>query len=191
MFVKSQIPIHRPVAIELFHISPDHFETSDSKGGPPNRFVKSTRFLRRWEALYRSLRMQDAEAKNVLEGSKVGLNFVLQLPYQWSYEYNNRAAMKKPTFSIQTRGVLPTKDSSFQVRLDCTGEVTAEVKVLLFLNVSAVSHRHNETFLTFRRSKICLKRTDGQTGECRLHNYLPRNKFVSHYTLFLCTRQKM
>ncbi|XP_065220866.1 tyrosine-protein kinase Dnt-like [Planococcus citri] len=84
------------------------------------------------------------------------------LPYSWTVEYNNRQAMKKPTFNISTQGFLPTKASTFHVKLECTGDVSAEVRVLLNLNVSAVSHRHNDTFLVFRRNKICLKRTDTQ-----------------------------
>lgn len=82
------------------------------------------------------------------------------IPYLWTVEYNNRAAMKRPTFNISTQGYLPTKVSTFHVKLECTGEVSAEVRVLLNLNVSAVSHRHNDTYLTFRRNKICLKKTD-------------------------------
>lgn len=90
---------------------------------------------------------------------------MLQVPYLWTVEYNNRAAMKRPTFNISTQGYLPTKVSTFHVKLECTGEVSAEVRVLLNLNVSAVSHRHNDTYLTFRRNKICLKKTESLSGE--------------------------
>ncbi len=73
--------------------------------------------------------------------------------------------MKKPTFNISTQGSLPTKLSTFHVKLECTGEVAAEVKISLNLNVSAVSHRHNDTYLTFRRNKFCLKKVDQQLGK--------------------------
>ncbi|XKL60975.1 hypothetical protein PGB90_008032 [Kerria lacca] len=84
------------------------------------------------------------------------------LPYFWTVEYNNRVAMKKPSFNILTQGFLPTKLSTFHIKLECTGEISAEIKISLNLNVSAVSHRHNDTFLVFRRNKFCLKRTEPQ-----------------------------
>ena len=45
-----------------------------------------------------------------------------------------------------------------RVRFPCTGLQSAEIKVLLQLNVSTYNPLHNETSLNFRRNKICLKR---------------------------------
>jgi len=44
------------------------------------------------------------------------------------------------------------------VRFPCTGLQSAEIEVLLQLNVSTYNPLHNETSLNFRRNKICLKR---------------------------------
>ncbi|KAK7575936.1 hypothetical protein V9T40_012222 [Parthenolecanium corni] len=87
---------------------------------------------------------------------------VSMLRYLWTVEYNNRAAMKKPSFDITMDGILPTKLTTFHVKLECTGELTAEVKILLNLNVSAISHRHNDTYLVLRRSKFCVKKVETQ-----------------------------
>ncbi|KAJ4450348.1 hypothetical protein ANN_01768 [Periplaneta americana] len=44
-----------------------------------------------------------------------------------------------------------------KVRFPCTGLQSAEIEVLLQLNVSTYNPLHNETSLNFRRNKICLK----------------------------------
>lgn len=104
-------------------------------------------------------------SKYSLHNSHICLPFFLQLPYLWTVEYNNRAAMKKPSFDITMDGILPTKLTTFHVKLECTGELTAEVKILLNLNVSAISHRHNDTFLVLRRNKFCVKKVETPIGE--------------------------
>ena len=45
-----------------------------------------------------------------------------------------------------------------RVRFPCTGLLSAEIEVLLQLNISTYNPLHNETSLNFRRNKICLKR---------------------------------
>lgn len=83
---------------------------------------------------------------------------MLQLPYVWSVEYSNRDAMLSPAFNISLQGHIPTlRVETFRIRFPCTGLRSAEVHVLMQLNVSTYSHRHNKTSLSFRRNKICLK----------------------------------
>lgn len=78
----------------------------------------------------------------------------------WVIEYNNKDAIAEPLFNITLRGVIPTQVETFRVALPCTGLRSAEVKVVLQLNVSSYSRIQNDTSLYFRRNKICLK------GEC-------------------------
>ncbi|XP_054268451.1 tyrosine-protein kinase Dnt-like isoform X1 [Macrosteles quadrilineatus] len=79
------------------------------------------------------------------------------LPYVWLVEYNNRDAMLEPLFNITPRGVIPTQVQTFSVSLPCTGIRSAEVKIILQLNVTSYSRIQNDTSLLFRRNKICLR----------------------------------
>ncbi|XP_068085426.1 tyrosine-protein kinase RYK [Anabrus simplex] len=79
------------------------------------------------------------------------------LPYVLAIDYDNHAAMKPPQVNISTRGLIPTQVQTFRVRFPCTGLESAEIEVLLQLNVSTYNPLHNETSLNFRRNKICLK----------------------------------
>ncbi|XP_046674030.1 tyrosine-protein kinase Dnt-like isoform X1 [Homalodisca vitripennis] len=79
------------------------------------------------------------------------------LPYVWVVEYNNRDAMLEPLFNITARGVIPTQVQTFSVALPCTGVRSAEVRVVLQLNVTSYSRIQNDTSLYFRRNKICLR----------------------------------
>ncbi|KAK7871821.1 hypothetical protein R5R35_006421 [Gryllus longicercus] len=79
------------------------------------------------------------------------------LPYVLAIDYNNHDAMLPPQVNISSRGVIPTRVQTFRVRFPCTGRLSAEIEVLLQLNVSTYNKLHNETSLNFRRNKICLK----------------------------------
>ncbi|RZF49103.1 hypothetical protein LSTR_LSTR008389 [Laodelphax striatellus] len=77
--------------------------------------------------------------------------------YMWKIEYNNMDAMLPPSFSIAKQGLLPPYPQSFTVNFHCTGQRSAEIHVLLQLNVSARKPKHQDTSITFRRNKICYK----------------------------------
>jgi hypothetical protein len=59
-----------------------------------------------------------------------------------------------------------------RVRFPCTGLQSAEIEVLLQLNVSTYNPLHNETSLNFRRNKICLKRKCGYKLKSTFHIHL-------------------
>ena len=84
-------------------------------------------------------------------------DIVLQLPYVWRVDYNNRDAMLPPAFNISLQGHIPNWVETFRIRFPCTGVRSAEIHVHMQLNVSTYNHRHNKTSLSFRRNKICLK----------------------------------
>lgn len=88
------------------------------------------------------------------------LIIVLQLPYTWNVESNNGIAMKKPELDIPESGWVPSHVQVFRLKLPCTGVVSAEVRVLLTINITAVNPKHGDVSLAFRRNKICLKTTD-------------------------------
>ncbi|XP_075223935.1 tyrosine-protein kinase Dnt-like isoform X2 [Lycorma delicatula] len=79
------------------------------------------------------------------------------MPYVWTVEYNNVDAMLPPSFSISRQGLVPFQVEPFYIRFPCTGLRSAEVHVLLQLNVSAQRPLHSDTSINFRRNKICSK----------------------------------
>ncbi|KDR13445.1 Tyrosine-protein kinase RYK, partial [Zootermopsis nevadensis] len=79
------------------------------------------------------------------------------LPYVLSIDYGNHEALSPPQLNISNRGLVPTRIQTFRVRFPCTGLQSAEIEVLLQLNISTYNPLHNETSLNFRRNKICLK----------------------------------
>lgn len=69
--------------------------------------------------------------------------------------------MKKPGLDIPESGWVPSHVQVFRLKLPCTGVVSAEVRVLLNINITAVNRKkHQDVSLVFRRIKICLKTTD-------------------------------
>lgn len=84
-----------------------------------------------------------------------GGDVVLQLPYTVSVDVNNREALPAPQLNVSRAGHVPTAVETWSVLLPCSGDVAAEVDVVLRVNVTL--HRDNVTALTFRRRKICLK----------------------------------
>ncbi|XP_050423962.1 tyrosine-protein kinase Dnt-like isoform X2 [Adelges cooleyi] len=82
------------------------------------------------------------------------------LPYTWYVESNNGIAMKKPELDIPQSGWVPSFVQIFHLKLPCTGVVSAEVRIQLTINITAVNPKHDDVVLVFRRNKICLKTTD-------------------------------
>ncbi|XP_063241635.1 tyrosine-protein kinase Drl-like [Bacillus rossius redtenbacheri] len=83
------------------------------------------------------------------------------LPYAWSFVYDNHDALRPPELDIPARGLVPAKVQTFRVRFPCSGSMSAEVLVLMQLNVSL----YNDSALSFRRNKICLKETSSPRNE--------------------------
>ncbi|XP_046409081.1 tyrosine-protein kinase Dnt-like [Ischnura elegans] len=80
------------------------------------------------------------------------------LPYVLAVDYDDRlGALRPPEFNISLRGQVPTRVQTFRVRFPCTGLRSAEIEIVMQLNVSTYNPLHNETSLNFRRNKICLK----------------------------------
>lgn len=77
------------------------------------------------------------------------------LPYSVSLEVSNRGALPSPRLNMSLSGHVPTTPETWSVLLPCSGDVAAEVDVVLRVNVTLA--RDNVTALTFRRRKICLK----------------------------------
>ncbi|VVC32788.1 Hypothetical protein CINCED_3A012530 [Cinara cedri] len=83
------------------------------------------------------------------------------LPYTWDVESNNGIAMKRPELDIPESGWVPPHVEVFRLKLPCTGVVSAEVRVQLTINITAVNRKqHKDVSLVFHRNKICLKTTD-------------------------------
>lgn len=80
---------------------------------------------------------------------------LLQLPYSVSVDVSNREALPAPQLSLSGSGRVPTSPETWTVLLNCSGHVTAEVDVVLRVNVTLT--RDTVTALTFKRRKICVK----------------------------------
>lgn len=98
---------------------------------------------------------------------------VAQLPYTWDVESNNGIAMKRPELDIPESGWVPSHVQVFRLMLPCTGVVSAEVRVQLTINITAVNPKHSNVSLVFHRNKICWKTTDmllnSLIGESKTH----------------------
>lgn len=107
------------------------------------------------------------------------LIIISQLPYTWKVESNNGIAMKKPELDIPESGWVPSHVQMFRLKLPCTGVVSAEVRVQLTINITAINPKHSDVSLVFRRNKICLKTTDmlldSLIGKCTLLYNCSRN----------------
>ncbi|XP_052121655.1 tyrosine-protein kinase Dnt-like [Frankliniella occidentalis] len=77
------------------------------------------------------------------------------LPYSVSLDVNNREALPSPRLNMSVSGHVPTAPETWSVLLPCSGDVAAEVDVVLRVNVTLA--KDNIKALTFRRRKICLK----------------------------------
>ncbi|XP_065345399.1 tyrosine-protein kinase RYK-like isoform X2 [Cloeon dipterum] len=79
------------------------------------------------------------------------------LSYSLRIEYDNFDALKPPRIDILDKGFVPVNVQPFHIHFQCTGSRSAEIEVLLQLNVTSANPKHNVTVLNFRRNKICLK----------------------------------
>lgn len=67
-------------------------------------------------------------------------------------------ALLTPRVNVSARGEVPVKLQVFRIRLPCSGLESAEIPMVLRLNVTAPpGTRYNDTMLVFKRNKICLK----------------------------------
>ncbi|XP_046742938.1 tyrosine-protein kinase Drl-like isoform X1 [Diprion similis] len=90
------------------------------------------------------------------------------LPYSMQLDYEvvgtpgrgntGMMALLPPRVNVSAQGEVPVKLQVFRIRLPCSGLASAEIPLVLRLNVSAPpGTRYNDTVLLFRRNKICLK----------------------------------
>ncbi|RWS23229.1 tyrosine-protein kinase RYK-like protein, partial [Leptotrombidium deliense] len=98
------------------------------------------------------------------------------MPYSIALSVNDISAIGTPTINITRKGQVPMKEQGsycyrhldtylilimcfiavFRISLPCTGKVSAEVDVNIYVNIT-MSPSSNVTQLTLRRKKICLK----------------------------------
>lgn len=82
-----------------------------------------------------------------------------QLRYRVSIEYESQlGGLLAPHLSIPIKGYVPITLETFTIHLPCTGNVSEEVPVGINLVVEG-SPNFNNTHMTFKRNKICLKGT--------------------------------
>lgn len=80
-----------------------------------------------------------------------------QLPYVLSVEYDaHHGALLPPHVNIPAKGYVPDLVETFTLHLPCTGNISDEVPIAINLLVQGPPKR-NDTKLTFKRNKICLK----------------------------------
>jgi hypothetical protein len=79
-----------------------------------------------------------------------------QVFYTITIEYDiHQTALKPPKLNIPYKGIMPTTVETFKVYLVCSNLVSEQVPVAINLNVHKGSARSNNTFLSFKRNKIC------------------------------------
>ncbi|XP_076324300.1 tyrosine-protein kinase RYK-like isoform X3 [Tachypleus tridentatus] len=79
-----------------------------------------------------------------------------KVKYSMAVLVNKTEALREPQLDIPSQGLLPEEQKVFQVLLPCTGKQSEEVDVRIQINVTA-ENQPNNTFLTLKRRKICLK----------------------------------
>ncbi|XP_077512569.1 tyrosine-protein kinase RYK-like [Amblyomma americanum] len=99
----------------------------------------------------------------------------LPLAYALDVQVNEgrgHRALGSPTLDVPPRGTLPVAPRSFRVRLPCTGLASAEVPVLIVLNVSSpdttlydLSSPTNATTVSLPRNRICAKDAQALSDE--------------------------
>lgn len=81
----------------------------------------------------------------------------LQIRYAISIEYESQlGGLLTPHINVPVRGEVPIERSTFTIHLPCTGNVSEEVPVGIHLEIDGYPH-FNNTKLTFKRNKICIK----------------------------------
>ncbi|XP_058799333.1 tyrosine-protein kinase Dnt-like [Phymastichus coffea] len=67
-------------------------------------------------------------------------------------------ALLPPKVNISSRGLVPTQQQVFAIRLPCSGLESAEIKLSIKLNVTAPpASKYQDISLVFKRNKICMK----------------------------------
>uniref|UniRef100_A0A0A9YWX3 receptor protein-tyrosine kinase n=3 Tax=Lygus hesperus TaxID=30085 RepID=A0A0A9YWX3_LYGHE len=78
------------------------------------------------------------------------------LPYTIQVDHTSPDAMAPAFLNISSSGMVPTAPQTFSIALPCSGEVSAEVDVVISINVTLNRATNNVTRLNFKRRKICL-----------------------------------
>ncbi|KAK7086435.1 hypothetical protein SK128_011940 [Halocaridina rubra] len=84
------------------------------------------------------------------------------MPYNLSVHVGNREALAAPVLNISEQGLVPTRLSTWSLRLTCTGKLTTQVDVSITLEVPMTTSLSDLTTLTVLRKKICLR--DSEVG---------------------------
>lgn len=75
--------------------------------------------------------------------------------YNMSFEVSNPRAMLVPVANISNTGKVPNSLSVFSITFPCTGNISADVEVVIQMNISIFS-ASNISVLNFKRKKTCL-----------------------------------
>ncbi|XP_061185069.1 tyrosine-protein kinase RYK-like [Saccostrea echinata] len=75
--------------------------------------------------------------------------------YNMSFEVSNPRAMLMPVANISNTGKVPNSLSVFSITFPCTGNISADVEVVIQMNISIFS-ASNISVLNFKRKKTCL-----------------------------------
>ncbi|XP_050735621.1 tyrosine-protein kinase Dnt-like [Eriocheir sinensis] len=82
------------------------------------------------------------------------------MPYTLSVSVANPEAVLQPVCNISDHGLVPTKLSSWTLRLTCTRKLTTEVDVTVTLQVPMNTSLADITTLTIHRKKVCLRESE-------------------------------
>ncbi|MPC49167.1 Tyrosine-protein kinase Dnt [Portunus trituberculatus] len=82
------------------------------------------------------------------------------IPYTLSVSVANPEAVLQPVCNISDHGLVPTKLSSWTLRLTCTRKLTTEVDVTVTLQVPMNTSLADITTLTIHRKKVCLRENE-------------------------------
>ncbi|XP_066982398.1 tyrosine-protein kinase RYK-like isoform X2 [Macrobrachium rosenbergii] len=78
----------------------------------------------------------------------------------WMNETNSlgeRVPLKPPKVNVSLTGSVPLEPQTFRLDLHCTGRSSAEVDIILNINVTSPRPRQPPTVLYFKRRKVCLR----------------------------------
>lgn len=71
-------------------------------------------------------------------------------------DVSSRLALDTPYFNISETGYIPNRTQTFSITFPCTGHVTAEVDVVIYISVT-INEKSEKLKIALRRRKICLK----------------------------------
>lgn len=75
--------------------------------------------------------------------------------------------MAPPSVNVSLTGTVPVQPITFRLDLPCLGLRSAEVDVILNINVTSPRPRQPPTVLYFMRRKICLEGESCVADECK------------------------